>query len=72
MNDHPFQPGTVWAPKRGKAKPRRVVAPKPVRVTAGSWMAEFIARKDVVWYDRADYPVTLDTFRRWAGEKISE
>lgn len=73
MTDHPYQPGTKWAPKRGSGKPRTVVEPRKdihPQIPAGSWFDEFLKRPDIIWYAEADWPVTLATFRRWAGEQV--
>jgi hypothetical protein len=64
MTEHPYQPGTVWVPRRGKAAPRRVV---------DLWYDYQAGRRCVIYAGtttRESFSVTLDTFRRWAGEQI--
>ena len=69
MPDHPYQPGTVWAPKQGKAAPRRVTD-RP-----SFTMSIYPDDAPVIWYWQRDTrgndwlgESTPRAFRRWAGE----
>jgi hypothetical protein len=75
MTDHPYQPGTVWAPKP-RSEEKRVKQPRPNRKIvecprdAADWWPGA-----TVWYitDRNPVPVQTNvrSFAQWAGERIT-
>lgn len=68
---HPYQPGTVWAPKKGKGKPRHIIEPSPV-CHGITWS------KYAIWYQPALADGRLGkarmcwitTMQDWAGEQV--
>lgn len=75
MSGHPYQPGTVWAPKprRGavrivRDRPARTIVNKPAGAVNG-WGDD-----GTVWYvsvkTHRPLQTSVQSFRRWAGERI--
>lgn len=73
MTDHPYLPGTTWAPKSGRGKPRTVVEPRNP-----AWAAFRDTRgRPYIWWDEpvnerltSCMRATVTQFERWAGEQV--
>lgn len=73
MTDHPYQPGTTWAPKSGRGEPRTIVE---------AYLPQWSELRDTrgrpyIWWDalvdgRLELcgGVTVEQFERWAGEQV--
>lgn len=72
MTDHPYQPGTTWAPKSGRGKPRTIVEARTERWAAfrDSYGRPYIWWDEPVDFGTACRRATVGQFARWAGEQV--
>lgn len=66
VTDHPYQPGTVWAPKKGGRERFVVQSPRRRPMPNEVWYQPRISKYEV----GPARGVLVVTFARWAGEQI--